>query len=49
MLESHFHNHSLYTFFHEKEAGSDAANLSTVATKQGNDYILNGHKAWYEY
>jgi acyl-CoA dehydrogenase len=30
----------------EPEAGSDAANLKSIARKQGNDYILNGTKAW---
>lgn len=30
----------------DTDAGSDAANLSTIATKQGSDYILNGQKAW---
>lgn len=29
------------------DAGSDAANLSTTAIKDNNEYILNGCKAWY--
>ncbi len=30
----------------EPEAGSDAANLKTRAVRSGEDYILNGTKAW---
>jgi alkylation response protein AidB-like acyl-CoA dehydrogenase len=30
----------------EPEAGSDAANLKSVARKKGDHYILNGTKAW---
>lgn len=28
------------------DAGSDAASLSTTATKIGSEYVLNGRKAW---
>ena len=31
----------------EHDAGSDAANLSTTATKTDSNYVLNGRKAWY--
>lgn len=30
----------------EHDAGSDAANLSTTATKTDSHYVLNGRKAW---
>ncbi len=30
----------------EPEAGSDAANLKSIARKKGDHYILNGTKAW---
>lgn len=30
----------------EPQAGSDANNLETVAEKDGDDYVLNGHKVW---
>lgn len=30
----------------ETEAGSDAANQQTRAVKDGNEWILNGHKIW---
>lgn len=29
------------------DAGSDAANLSTLATSDGSDFVLNGRKAWF--
>jgi acyl-CoA dehydrogenase len=30
----------------EPQAGSDVANITTTASKKGEDYILNGQKAW---
>lgn len=30
----------------EPDAGSDVASISTKAVRDGNDYILNGHKMW---
>lgn len=30
----------------EVQAGSDVASLKTTAVKDGNDYIINGHKMW---
>ncbi|WP_404367127.1 acyl-CoA dehydrogenase family protein [Marinobacter sp.] len=30
----------------EPDSGSDVANLSTTATRDGNDYIIDGEKTW---
>lgn len=30
----------------EPNAGSDVANISTMATKKGDDYVLSGQKVW---
>ena len=30
----------------EPQSGSDAGNIRTVAVRDGDDYIINGHKSW---
>jgi len=30
----------------EPQSGSDAGNMRTLAVKQGDEYIINGHKSW---
>ena len=30
----------------EPQSGSDAGNIRTIAVRDGDDYIINGHKSW---